>query len=121
MSNYSKLKVWKKAMNLTVEIYCLTKLLPESERFGLIDQMRRAAVSIPSNIAEGYSRCSDKEFIHFLRISRGSVSELETQIMLCERISYLDSTQLELAQSFCIEIDKMLNSLIRKIKKVQKG
>ena len=76
--------------------------------------MRRAVVSIPSNIAEGHSRHSKKEFIHFLRIAQGSNSELETQLILCERLYYLSYKETKLALSFCEEIDKMINSLIKK-------
>lgn len=81
-SDYKNLKVWQKAMDLTVEIYSLIKLLPREETYALADQMRRAVVSIPSNIAEGHGRNSDKEFIKFLTISRGSLLELETQIKI---------------------------------------
>ena len=76
-------------MDLSVEIYKLTRSLPDSENFGLCSQMKRAVVSIPSNIAEGHTRQSKKEFIHFLRIAQGSNSELETQLLLCERLLYL--------------------------------
>ena len=93
MSDYKKLLVWQKAIELAIEIYKVTKSLPEDEKFGLSSQMRRAVISIPSNIAEGQSRHSKKEFIHFLRIAQGSNSELETQLILCENLSYLSARQ----------------------------
>lgn len=111
-SDYKNLKVWQKAMDLTVEIYSLIKLLPREETYALADQMRRAVVSIPSNIAEGHGRNSDKEFIKFLSISRGSLLELETQIEICHRLGYFKANQTDSASSLMIEISKMLNALI---------
>ena len=111
-SDYKNLKVWQKAMDLTVEIYSLVKLLPREETNALADQMRRAVVSIPSNIAEGHGRNSDKEFIKFLTISRGSLLELETQIKICHRLGYFKVHQTDSASSLMIEISKMLNALI---------
>ena len=84
--NYKDLIVWQKAMDLSVEIYRLVKKLPKEELYCLSDQMRRSAISIPSNIAEGKSRTSQKEFSYFLSIAQGSRSELETQIQLGEKI-----------------------------------
>ncbi len=103
-------------MDLSVEIYKLTRSLPDSENFGLCSQMRRAVVSIPSNIAEGHTRQSKKEFIHFLRIAQGSNSELETHLLLCERLFYLSDNDICMALSLCEELDKMINSLIKKQK-----
>ena len=84
-SNFRDLTVWQKAMDLTVEIYKLIKNLPKEETFALSDQIRRAAVSIPSNIAEGQGRVTAKEFIRFPSMARGSLCELSTQIEICER------------------------------------
>ena len=81
--NYKNLLVWQKAMDLVVEIYNITKLLPKEETYCISDQLRRSAVSVPSNIAEGQSRNSVKEFIQFLAIARGSLAELETQLIIC--------------------------------------
>jgi four helix bundle protein len=86
--DHKKLDVWKSSMDLVVEVYALTKDFPEDERFGLISQMRRAAVSIPSNIAEGATRRSDKECIQFLMVALGSLSELETQYLLSIRLNF---------------------------------
>ena len=91
-SDYKKLLVWQKAMDLTMEIYKLVNYLPREETYALSDQIRRAVVSIPSNIAEGQGRNSDKEFINFLSIARGSLWELETQIEICIRLGYYDKT-----------------------------
>ena len=112
------LKVWEKSMNLVTEVYRIVKLLPSEERYALSDQMRRSAVSIPSNIAEGHGRYSSREFAQFLSIAKGSLYELTTQLMLCERIKYLDSQHIQPLLAICDEIDKMLSSLIRSISNV---
>ena len=115
-SNYKELKVWQKAMDLTVEVYKLVKLLPKEETYALSDQMRRAVVSIPSNIAEGQGRNSDKEFIQFLSIARGSLWELETQIEICLRIGYIDQSLATNIYNLIAEISKMLNALSNSLK-----
>ena len=115
-SNYKELKVWQKAMGLTVEVYKLVKRLPKEETYALSDQMRRAVVSIPSNIAEGQGRNSDKEFIQFLSIARGSLWELETQIEICLRIGYIDQTLATNIYNLIAEISKMLNALSNSLK-----
>ena len=112
MSDYRSLLVWQKAMNLSEKVYKASEGFPNIEKFGLADQMRRASVSIVSNIAEGYGRGTDNEFIHFLCISKGSSSELDTQIELSYRLVYIDDevyTSLLLLNS---EVNKMLASLI---------
>ena len=110
-SDYRKLKVWQKAMDLTIEIYKLVRLLPKEETYALSDQIRRAVVSIPSNIAEGQGRNSDKEFVNILSIARGSLWELETQIEICERLGYIDSVTKSNAFLITAEVSKMLNAL----------
>ena len=115
LRSFRDLIVWQKAMRLARETYCLVKLLPMEERYALSDQMRRAAVSIPSNIAEGQGRKSDKEFCHYLYISRGSVFEVETQLRLCVRFRYLEQEAISEAMDLCKEVGKMLNSLINKL------
>lgn len=94
MANHKDLDVWKEAMDLAKTTYQLTKLFPKDELYGLVSQLRRSAVSIPSNIAEGAARSSDKEFIQFLYISLGSLSELETQILLSEEFGYLKNKEI---------------------------
>ena len=98
-------------MELTVEIYSLVKLLLREEEFALSGQMRRAAVSIPSNIAEGQGRDSMKEFIRFIAVARGSLRELSTQLEICVRVDYLEQSQTVKADNMIEEIDKMLNAL----------
>ena len=114
-SDFRELKVWQKAMELTVEIYSIVKLLPPSETYVLSDQMRRAAISIPSNIAEGQGRDTMKEFNRFLSVARGSLRELSTQLEICERVHYMDQSQTSKASSLIEEIDKMLNALSKSL------
>lgn len=111
-SDYRKLKVWQKAMELTFEVYSLVRLLPKEEIYALSNQMRRAVVSIPSNIAEGHGRSSDKEFVKFLSFSRGSLLELETQLEICHRLKYITEEQSYNAKTMATEVGKMLNALI---------
>ena len=108
--------VWQKSMKLLVEIYRLVQLLPKTEMYGLADQMRRAVVSIPANIAEGKGRDSDREFIRFLSISRGSCSELETHLEACLLVGYLNESDVKDAFSLLDEVGKMLSSLMKKLK-----
>ncbi len=89
MAGYRELKVWRLAMELAEDVYKLCAKFPKHEIYGLTSQLQRAVVSIPSNIAEGQARSSSKEFCHFLGIARGSLAELETQIMLAQRLGYL--------------------------------
>ena len=102
-------------MDLVVEIYRLIKKLPKEEIYGISEQMRRSAVSIPSNIAEGYNRASGKEYVRFLYMSKGSRAELETQIFICIRLGYLTESDCEIALNLLTEISKMLTSIIQKI------
>ena len=110
-SEFRDLKVWQKAMDLAEEVYTLVKYLPREETYSLSDQMRRAAISIPSNIAEGQGRITTKEFVRFLSMARGSLWELSTQIELCERLRYLNKSQTKNASMLITEIAKMLNAL----------
>lgn len=111
-SDFQELKVWHKAMDVAVDIYAFVKTLPKEERFGLGDQIRRCSVSIPSNIAEGHNRNSTKDYIRFLSISRGSLAELQTQLILCKRIGYLSEASLSSLIARLVEVDKMLTGLI---------
>ena len=108
-----ELVVWQKAMLLAKKVYCVQKQLPKEEIYGLGDQIRRAVVSIPSNIAEGFGRDTDKEFKHFLSIARGSLFETKTQLQLAENLGYLtiDSEMMALFD----EIGKLINGLSRSL------
>ena len=116
VNSYEDLIVWQKAMDLTTEIYRLVKFLPREETYALSDQMRRAVVSIPSNIAEGHGRNSNKEFANFLSIARGSLTELKTQLLICQRLNYFSEAESEFALNLCIEIYKILNTFISKLR-----
>lgn len=110
---HKKLRVWQESMRLVKIIYELTLSLPDDERFGLISQMRRAAVSIPSNIAEGSARQTKKESVHFYSIARGSLSELDTQIELCADLRFLSDAQVSRATDQIETVGALLNGLIR--------
>ena len=100
---------------MTEEVYRLVKFLPREETYSLSDQMRRAAVSIPSNIAEGCHRDTDRDFKHFLHIARGSTAELETQVQLCLRLKYFSKEEANCVIMLIEEVSKMLNAFIRKL------
>ena len=116
MHNYKQLKVWNKSIDLVVDIYKATAEFPKEEKFGLISQMRRSAVSIPSNIAEGAGRNSDKEFRHFLAVSHGSSYELETQVIVSERLKLLTKGVSDDLCEKINEVQKMNYHLQAKIK-----
>ena len=107
--------VWQKSIDLVVEVYRLAKLLPSDEMYALSSQMKRAAVSIPSNIAEGQERSTTNDFVRFLYIAKGSKGELETHLLICVRLNYLTQSQIVNAKNLLIEIGKMLNSIIHKL------
>jgi len=113
MTTHKDLNVWKKSMNLVILIYKLTGQFPKEELFGLSSQMRRAAVSIPSNIAEGHGINSEKELIRFLYIALGSASELETQLLLSNKLGFLEDESFNKLNQINNEVVKMLVSLIR--------
>jgi len=112
---FKELIVWQKAMDLVENVYVLTKMLPHDELYGLTNQLRRAAVSIPSNIAEGNSRHTTQDYIRFLSTARGSVSEVETQLEICLRLNYITKDQVAPAFELCKEIGRMLNGIINKL------
>ena len=115
MKNFQELKVWKLGMQIVKEVYVISKLIPENEKFGLISQITRAAVSIPSNIAEGSSRFSDKEYKRFLEISLGSAFELQTQVIILSEIKYLSSERAKKLLEMIKDEQKMLQGFINKI------
>jgi four helix bundle protein len=112
---HKRLDVWQAAMKSTVMIYKLTDRFPEKEKFGLVSQMRRAAISIPCNIAEGAARQGKKEFKNFVSMAQGSVSELDTQLDLSVLIGYLTKDMVEGVTAELLRIDKMLSGLIRSL------
>lgn len=114
-ASYKDLLVWQKSIQLVAEIYTLFDNMPHSERYALIDQMRRSAISIPSNIAEGQGRGSDKDFAKFLFIARGSLYELETQIELCKALKYFTPSDLSNIVTLESEVGKMLNAILKKL------
>ena len=110
---YTDLQVWQAAMDLAEDVYRITKNFPKEERYGLTIQLRRAAVSAPSNIAEGKGRSSDKELAQFLCHSRGSLFEIETQINLARRLGYLDAQQVDTVLRNTARVGQLLNGLLR--------
>lgn len=111
--NFRDLKVWHKAMSLAGEVYKIVRLLPREEVYALSDQLRRAAVSVPSNIAEGHGRNSEAEFIRFLYISKGSLNEIETQLELSVRFGYIDNGTVLPVISLANETRTMIAGLIK--------
>lgn len=116
MHNFKELKVWQNARTLVKEIYLSTNNFPTEERYGLISQMRRSAVSIPSNIAEGSGRRTDKDFAYFLNVSLGSAYELQTLLFLSQDLELLNTERTEWLNSSLEEIQKMIYGLIKTIK-----
>lgn len=117
MHNYKELNVWKRSIKLTVQVYKMSQKFPVEERFGLISQIRRCAVSVPSNIAEGAGRRTDGEFVNFLGIAHGSICELETQLYVGLELEYLNTKEFKEVSSELTEIQKMLYTLILKFEK----
>ena len=113
--SYRDLLVWQKSIELAKIIYGLTRSFPPDERYGLVSQMRRAAVSVPSNIAEGQARRTTGEFLQFLSHAEGSLAELDTQLFLAKELAILNSPQTSTAESLITELRKMLNGLRRKL------
>jgi four helix bundle protein len=116
--SYRDLIAWWKAMHLVREIYDATRLFPRDELYGLTSQLRRASVSVPSNIAEGQARFSSKEFCHFLSQARGSLVEMETQILIAQDLGYLPATKTRLLLQQAAELGRILNGLIASIRGV---
>ena len=112
---YKDLFVWQKAIILAVETYKITENFPKSELYGITSQMRRAAVSIPSNIAEGRGRGTKKDYVNFLRIAYGSASELETQLTIVQKLPFGNKLDCSTMESLLSEVMRMLNSMIKKL------
>lgn len=117
INGYRDLKVWNRAMDLVVRSYEVTKGLPKSEQYGLISQIQRAAVSIPANIAEGKGRKHLGDYLRHLSFARGSLMELETHMLIAERLGYITSQQAEAILSLTEEVSRMLSSLQRALEK----
>src|SRR5262245_61837736 len=117
VKRYTDLVAWQKAMKLVEEVYRVTRSFPKEEQYGLTIQLRRAAVSIPSNIAEGHCRNGRKEFVHHLSIALGSLGELETQAMIAERLQYIDHDGLGTVMSLSLETGRILVGLMNSLEK----
>jgi len=117
METHKDLRVWQQSIEMVTSIYMMTQSFPKEETFGLVSQLRRASVSVPSNIAEGYARGTDKEKLHFLRISSGSMSEVETQLLLGLNLGYIGQEKYNELSEIVTSVWKQLNSLISSIKK----
>jgi len=114
---HKNLEAWKQSMDLVIEIYKTTKEFPNQEIYGITNQVRRAAVSVPSNIAEGAARQTKKEFANFLHVAQGSLSELDTQIEIASRLGYIDVRSRKTLEDRMQPIDKMITGLIRHLAK----
>ncbi len=110
---HKKLNVWKSAIELVTEIYVLTRSFPDEEKYSLTSQMKRAAISVASNIAEGAARKSKKEFTQYLHVAQGSISELDTHLEIVKRLDYVDKQRVSSLDVLMEKIDKMLSGLIR--------
>ena len=115
IQSYKDLIVWKRAMGMVTAVYELTENFPKEEMYGLTSQIRRSAVSVPSNIAEGRARGSSGEFLQFLRVAYGSGAELETQIEIAKRLKNTKALNYATVDSLLLEVMKMLNSLMNKV------
>lgn len=113
--HFSKLKIWERGLDLAQVIYAMTKKLPKEELYGLVSQMRRAAVSIPSNIAEGSQRTTDRDFANFVLIARGSLAELQTQLLLCRKLGYVADEEAKKILVSIDELSRMLHSFHSKL------
>jgi len=114
---HNKFNLWSDAVDLAQQIYKITERFPSNEQFGLTSQVRRAAVSIPSNLAEGVVRQTKKEFLNFLHIAKGSLSELDTQLEIARRLEYLDQARWEALDERLEQIDRMLRGLVHSLRR----
>ena len=117
VKSYRDLEVWQGAMDLVVQIYAITKTFPREEMYGLTSQLRRAAVSVPSNIAEGRSKRSTRDFMRFINIAYGSLAEIETQLLISERLHYLSADETAVILEKSATIGRMLNGLLAGLEK----
>ncbi|TVQ59010.1 MAG: four helix bundle protein [Phycisphaerales bacterium] len=117
VNTYRDLIAWQKAFTLGISVYRLTKSMPDNERFGLISQLRRSAVSVPSNIAEGYGRGSTNDYVRFLKVARGSLYELETQLLLANELEYVPQDAAKQILDELAETERVLAGLIRGVER----
>lgn len=117
--SFKDLSVWQKAMSLVESVYQITNRLPHEELYALTNQIRRAVISVPSNIAEGNARYSSKDYVRFLCIANGSNAEVQTQLMLCARLGYIDEDEIIPVLELSYEIRSMLWALANKIEQIQ--
>jgi four helix bundle protein len=115
ISDFKDLKIWQKGMDIAEKCYFLTKLFPKDELYGMVQQIRRSAASIPANIAEGYGRRTTPEYIRFLNIAQGSINELETHLILSERVGLSQTKDIEPIISLLREESRMIIALIKKL------
>jgi len=119
--SYKDLVAWQKSMDLVTAVYRASQGFPKEEIFGLVSQTRRAAVSVPSNIAEGHARTSKKEFQYFLSNARGSLAELETQLTIAHQLAYIDKTEINQLLDRLGEVGRILNGLLAALKRPSKS
>ena len=115
INSYKELIAWQKAMDLVLEIYGITQTFPQHEKFGLVSQMNRAVVSVPTNIAEGWGRSSRPNYLQFLRISRGSLMELETLLIIASKLSYIENIIFERISNLIDNTGRILQGLIKSL------
>lgn len=120
IKSYKELNSWKKGMEMVTEIYKVTKLFPKSEQYGLTSQIRRAAVSVPSNIAEGFQRYSIKENIRFHKIAIASGAEVETQLLIAQNLGFVTNEDIDYVEKILNGVMKLLNKSIQKLKQYSK-
>src|SRR5579863_9389636 len=114
--SFRNLTVWQRGIELTVAVYKLTSVFPDTEKFGLSNQIRRAAVSIASNVAEGYGRSTRGEYLQFLGHARGSCSEVETQIVIAKELGFGSGEQLRVTEELCSEVGRMLGAMMKTLR-----
>jgi four helix bundle protein len=117
VKSYRELETWQVAMQLVAEVYQVNKAFPKEEIFALTNQLRRAVVSVPSNIAEGQGRDSTKDFLHHLSIARGSLYEVETQLLIAQQLNYLSAIEAEKVMTISTSVAKLLNGLSRSLQR----
>ena len=116
ITNYKDLIAWQKGMDLVEAVYRVSRVFPPDERYGLVAQVRRAAVSVPSNIAEGYSRRTRTDYLRFLDIARGSANEVETQLLVATRLSFVDTEHAKETLELTAEVQRVLKGLVNSLK-----